>query len=331
MTWFRVDDSFSDHPKVVALADGPCRADALALWVLAGSWVGKWNLEGFISGAQVRLFGFDKRASDELVRVGLWARAEGGYRFHDWLDRNPSRKQVEAGREKTNARVTAHRKRMGNGRVTPLHGPRETVGETVGETRSETRRVTPLPTVPPIPDPDPDPGSLSGKNSAEIGEVSAVSDRARKATPPSRASKELTPSELADLEAAGDSLETPAPLPCWRLWAIWEQIAGSGPNTCGPRKQHRAALEEAWSSCEKRSPDPEGLWRRMVESYVEQRRAQGKRIDLVWLLHDFTGWADIVQRGGATQLPSAAPSDRRDLRPIPPLPEVRREPRGVPK
>lgn len=313
MTWFRVDDSFADHPKVVALDDGPCRADALALWLLSGSRVGRWNLDGFISRVEVKRFAFKPKAADELVRVGLWVAAEGGYRFHDWLDRNPSREQVEEERAKTNARVTAFRKRKSNARVTPLQTPSVTPGETA------------LPTLHPIPDPDPDPRSLSGRSSAEFGSGGAVLDRARKApTPPRESSQKITSSPVeSQLESEPAQAEKPEPRspevkPCWKLWAIWEELAGDGPESCGPGDAHKNRLVKAWASCAKRAPrDPEGLWRRMVAAYVAEKHEQNKRVDLGFLCDEFTGWADQVSRAGASNGPSHA-----SYLPMPPMPKI---------
>lgn len=216
MSCFRVDDSVYDHPKVVALDDGPCRGDAIALWVLAGSWVRRWNLEGFIPHAQVKRFAFKPKAAEELVRVGLWEDAPDGYRFHDWLDRNPSRAKEEDGRAKTNARVKAHRKRRSNARVTPLHMARVTHGVTPPVTPDVTALHAEDVTLDVTLDVTPRVGSqgsdqdlllrssASQGDPAEIAEVVAVSDRARAtaATAAERTSQKLTAGRGGDAELA---------------------------------------------------------------------------------------------------------------------------------
>lgn len=100
MTWFRVDDKFHGHRKVLHLFDGPCPADAIALWTLAGSWCGDHLTDGAVPTSFVARSGLDKRAAAELVRVGLWERQEEGYHFKDWLVLNPSKEEVIANREK---------------------------------------------------------------------------------------------------------------------------------------------------------------------------------------------------------------------------------------
>jgi hypothetical protein len=96
MTWFRVDDTFHSHPKSTA-----CSLAALGLWAAAGSWSGSHLTDGFVPEHQVPLLARGQsELAAELVRAGLWKRARGGYRFHDWLDRNPSAEEVKSVRQK---------------------------------------------------------------------------------------------------------------------------------------------------------------------------------------------------------------------------------------
>lgn len=113
MTWFRVDDGFSDHPKVDALGDGPCLEAAIALWTLSGAWAAKHLTDGFVPAGRVARVGVKNatKAAEELVRVGLWDREEDGYRFRNWCEYQPTRARVEAEREKTAERVRRHRDR----------------------------------------------------------------------------------------------------------------------------------------------------------------------------------------------------------------------------
>lgn len=90
MTWFKVDDSFYDHPKVFDAPD--C---AVALWTRAGAWAARNLTDGFVpSGMPARLCDDPDTAIKELVRRGLWTRASGGFKFHDWSDFQPSAKAV---------------------------------------------------------------------------------------------------------------------------------------------------------------------------------------------------------------------------------------------
>lgn len=99
MTWFKVDDSFYDHPKAFDAPD--C---AVALWTRAGSWSARNLTEGFVpAGMPARLCGDPDTAVADLLRRGLWLRASGGYRFHDWEKYQPSKAYVEDLRQKRQA------------------------------------------------------------------------------------------------------------------------------------------------------------------------------------------------------------------------------------
>lgn len=100
MPWFRVDDSFHSHPKVLATPPA-----ALGLWVVAGAWSSAHLTDGFIPDNVLPwLLPDSGKLADALVTSGLWKRRKGGYQFHDWYARNPSRKAVENQRKTNNAR-----------------------------------------------------------------------------------------------------------------------------------------------------------------------------------------------------------------------------------
>lgn len=116
MTWFRVDDGFADHPKVLSVSLG-----AIGLWVKAGAWCAKHLKDGAVPTTAVSALGGSKKLAAELVAAGLWHEAANGYVFHEWLQHQPSRQQVMAKRQATHDRVTAYRDRQalaGNGVTT---------------------------------------------------------------------------------------------------------------------------------------------------------------------------------------------------------------------
>ena len=90
MTWFKVDDSFHSHPKVMAA--GPA---ALGLWLIAGTWSCANLTDGFVPDYVLpRLAADAEELARTLVAVGLWRRAKGGHRFHDWDIYQRSREEV---------------------------------------------------------------------------------------------------------------------------------------------------------------------------------------------------------------------------------------------
>jgi hypothetical protein len=95
MTWFRIDDSFYDHPKVFDAPD--C---AVALWTRAGTWSARNLTDGFVpTGMPARLCDDPDTAVRELIRRGLWKRATGGFLFHDWTDFQPTADAVKTLRQ----------------------------------------------------------------------------------------------------------------------------------------------------------------------------------------------------------------------------------------
>lgn len=110
MSWIRLDDQFTDHPKVVS-------AGPLAGWlhVCALVYCGRYLTDGFIPHGQVpkmadwtgiALVPPDnslasagsnvdwRQLVQRLVGVGLWVAVDGGYQIHDYLEYNPSREEA---------------------------------------------------------------------------------------------------------------------------------------------------------------------------------------------------------------------------------------------
>ncbi|OMC00334.1 hypothetical protein A5733_04280 [Mycobacterium sp. NS-7484] len=106
MTWFRVDDSFYDHPKVLEAGTA-----AIGLWTLAGAYCARHLTDGVISDRQIRAIGGTRKQAAKLVEVGLWTCDEASanarrYFFNDWSEYQPSRADVT-----TRRRDDAERKR----------------------------------------------------------------------------------------------------------------------------------------------------------------------------------------------------------------------------
>lgn len=113
MVWFKVDDNLAFHHKVVA-AGNP----AMGLWVRAGSACAQQLTDGFIADHMIAALG-TKAQAERLVKVGLWDRTEGGYTFHGWPERQPSKADVEAERALHAERMRAYRERKKAARQNP--------------------------------------------------------------------------------------------------------------------------------------------------------------------------------------------------------------------
>ena len=89
MPWFRLDDSFHSHPKVMAAGN-----EAVGLYVRCGTYAAQHSTDGFIPEQVALLYGSEALA-DALVRAKLWRRTRGGWRMPDYLDYNPSKQVVD--------------------------------------------------------------------------------------------------------------------------------------------------------------------------------------------------------------------------------------------
>jgi hypothetical protein len=121
MPWFRLDDSFHSHPKVIAAGN-----EAAGLYVRCGTYAAQHLTDGLIPEDIAVLYGACDTGSrrdpgtgkpetlaETLVRTKLWRRARGGWRMRDYLDYNPSREAVDNDR-----RLNAERqKRWRKGRA----------------------------------------------------------------------------------------------------------------------------------------------------------------------------------------------------------------------
>ncbi|MGH3627847.1 MAG: hypothetical protein ACRDRL_10470 [Sciscionella sp.] len=96
MPWFKVDDSFYDHPKIFDAPD--C---AVALWTRAGAWSARNLTDGFVPAKlPARLCDDPDTAIGQLVDRGVWRRTKAGYQFHDWSEYQPTAETVRDLRQK---------------------------------------------------------------------------------------------------------------------------------------------------------------------------------------------------------------------------------------
>lgn len=100
MAWFRIDDRFHHHPKVLAAGNA-----ATGLWVRCGCWSADYLTDGAIPLEQVREMG-RPREVDALITARLWVPTDDAMLMPDYLEYNPS-----AGEIKDRRRRDADRKR----------------------------------------------------------------------------------------------------------------------------------------------------------------------------------------------------------------------------
>ncbi|QHB37287.1 hypothetical protein SEA_GUDMIT_59 [Gordonia phage Gudmit] len=159
MTWFKVDDGFWSHPKVMMLSP-----EATSLWVRAGSYACQHLTDGAIPSAVLPILG-SPDAAQELVESGLWKAHRQGFRFHDWADFQETSDEVKKRREQARerqrrARASREKKRnesQGESRVTShvTNGVTSQEVSTPDPTRPDPTRPTPNGVCVPLPDEPP--------------------------------------------------------------------------------------------------------------------------------------------------------------------------------
>jgi hypothetical protein len=125
VSWFKVDDAFHSHPKVLAAGNA-----AIGLWVRCGAYAAQYGTNGRVSGAIVARFG-RKRDVVALQNAGLFRAIDDGsgdYQMHDFLQYNPTAEQVKRDREAAADRQARSRASRRDSRVT--HGASHGVSHT---------------------------------------------------------------------------------------------------------------------------------------------------------------------------------------------------------
>lgn len=102
MTWVKIDDKLTTHPKWL-----PLTLEAKSLWFHAAVWCGAHNNDGHLPEHVLGLIGYTasvpahltEDAIGRLVKARLWSRVPkakgGGYEIVNWLEYQPSRQQVK--------------------------------------------------------------------------------------------------------------------------------------------------------------------------------------------------------------------------------------------
>ncbi len=138
MSWAKLDDQFHAHRKAMKAWRGHPRA--LGLHMLAMSYCAGHLTDGLVDDEFVEEKVPAKRERElttaALVDADLWAREDGGWRIHDWLEFNPSRADTLDKRHKE-----ADRKARGRAKQAQSCPPnvRADTGEVSARTNSAVR------------------------------------------------------------------------------------------------------------------------------------------------------------------------------------------------
>jgi hypothetical protein len=117
ITWFKVDDGFHHHRKVLSIPRGQRRLAAVGAWTLVGSWCAANGTDGQFGSEVLEELGIPSKCASDLLAAGLWEQTDR-HTMHDYLDYNPSAEKVakdrrEAAERQRRARDAARRNRGG--------------------------------------------------------------------------------------------------------------------------------------------------------------------------------------------------------------------------
>lgn len=109
LPWVRLDTQWPHNPKFLMLAEDK-KWRAITVYMGGLAWVGAQGQDGFIPGYALPMIHGTRKEAVDLVEVGLWLMASGGWDINDWSDYQPS--SEEHAKRSERAREAA-RKRWG--------------------------------------------------------------------------------------------------------------------------------------------------------------------------------------------------------------------------
>lgn len=225
MTWFKVDDQFYLHPKVVGLDMA-----ARGLWVSAGSYCAAHLTDGVLTGAQLKALGGTQRQAAALVAADLWTAddappATRRYEFKNWAEFQPMSGDVEARREEWRERKRNARREKGSEQGRSENVPAGLPQDVHPHVQQMSGTGTPQ-----------DVQRMSGSFPVPSRPVPTIKEEGGSSLTVSRG-PDPTPSELAD-----DRVEAASASPPADDWPTLDELATQR------REQLAGATPDAWST-----------------------------------------------------------------------------------
>lgn len=107
--WFKVDDRWHDHPKVLQVGN-----EAAGIWARMGSWSANYCTGGVVPHAKALAIAGAMAPLEQLQKVSLLERDGDTWIMHDWSDYNPSADEArEYTEKKRNAGRLGAKRRWG--------------------------------------------------------------------------------------------------------------------------------------------------------------------------------------------------------------------------
>lgn len=180
MPWFKIDDGFHCHPKVLAAG-----TPAVGLYVRCGSWAAQQASDGIVPKQVARMYG-TPRMIKALIAAGLWHQKghdcascpdldANSFAIHEYLDRNPSRVDIEKERKAKSERQQKWREgkkksQVNEGKASDVDASTDASPRHHGDAAPNPTRPNPTP---------PSPLEKEGKTDSYAREPDRIGDRPR--------------------------------------------------------------------------------------------------------------------------------------------------------
>lgn len=110
MSWFKVDDGFYSHEKVLTIPRA-IRAEAIGTWTLCGTWSADKDRDGYVPTHMIEELGATLEGAAALVDAKLWRRQRTGFVFINWAEFQPTREEKAEKRRAESQRKAEYRAR----------------------------------------------------------------------------------------------------------------------------------------------------------------------------------------------------------------------------
>ena len=104
--WVRLDTQWPHNPKFLMLVEDK-KWRAISVYMAGLGYSGAHGTKGFLPAVCLPLLHATKREAAELVEVGLWIPASGGWDINGWEEFQPETDDAEARRAKAKKAAAA--------------------------------------------------------------------------------------------------------------------------------------------------------------------------------------------------------------------------------
>lgn len=102
LPWVRLDSQWPHNPKFLQLVEDK-KWRSIVVYMAGLGWAGAQGQDGYLPAYALPMIHATRKEAIELVDVGLWDIAQGGWDIHDWSDYQPSNEETAKRSERARA------------------------------------------------------------------------------------------------------------------------------------------------------------------------------------------------------------------------------------